>query len=94
VDDVQAAAETIVGAVKDAAGAIADTAHAVAEKTGGVAEPLPQTRPELLARHRELRHDRDAAPIGSHERAEAMAELGRVEVEIARIERAMDPPLV
>lgn len=56
--------------------------------------PLPRTRAELLALHRELRHRRDAAPLGSRERAEAMAELGRVEVEVARIERAMDPPLV
>ena len=56
--------------------------------------PLPRTRAELLALHRELRHRRDAAPLGSHERAQAMAELGRVEVEVARLERAMDPPLV
>jgi hypothetical protein len=60
----------------------------------GSATPLPQTRAELLALHRELRHRRDAAPLGSHERAAAMAEIGRVEVEVARIERAMDPPLV
>ncbi len=54
---------------------------------------LPGTRAELLALHRELRHRRDAAPLGSRERAEAMAEIGRVEVEVARIERAMVPPL-
>jgi len=56
--------------------------------------PLPQTRAELLVLHRELRQRRDAAPLQSHERAEAMQELGRLEVEIARLERAMDPPLV
>jgi hypothetical protein len=44
--------------------------------------------------HRELRRKRDAAPLDSHERAEAMAEIARVEVEVARLERAMDPPLV
>ncbi len=54
---------------------------------------LPGTRAELLVLHRELRHRRDAAPLQSRERAEAMAEIGRVEVEIARVERAMDPPL-
>ncbi|HET9681151.1 MAG TPA: hypothetical protein VFP19_03860 [Candidatus Limnocylindrales bacterium] len=55
---------------------------------------LPTTIEALLARHRELRHCRDTAPIGSHERAEAMIEIGRIEVEIARLERAADPPLV
>ena len=55
---------------------------------------LPRSRAELLVVHRELRRRRDAAPLGSHERAEAMAEIGRVEVEVARLERAMDPPLV
>ena len=63
-------------------------------REGRAAERLPGTRAELLALHRELRHRRDAAPIGSRERAAAMAEIGRVEVEIARIERAMEPPLV
>jgi hypothetical protein len=88
VDDVQAAAETIVDAVKGAAGAVVEQAAAATQA------PLPTTRTELLALHRDLRRRRDAAPIGSHARAEAMAELGRVEVQIARIERAMDPPLV
>ena len=55
---------------------------------------LPKTREALLALHRELRRRRDAAPLESHERAAAMAEIGRVEVEVARLERAMDPPLV
>jgi hypothetical protein len=55
---------------------------------------LPKTRAELMTLHRELRARRDAAPLDSHERAEAAAEIGRVEVEIARIERAMDPPRV
>ncbi|HYL40286.1 MAG TPA: hypothetical protein VET90_03160 [Candidatus Binatus sp.] len=60
----------------------------------GSGAELPESRAGLLARHAELRHRRDGAPLGSRERAEAMAEIGRVEVEIARIERAMDPPLV
>lgn len=55
---------------------------------------LPKTREELLELHRRLRHERDAAPLESHERAAAMAEIGRVEVEIARLDRAMDPPRV
>ena len=63
-------------------------------RKAGSSGGLPGTRAELLALHRELRHRRDAAPLKSHERAEAMAEIGRVEVEIARLERAMNPPLV
>jgi len=55
---------------------------------------LPKNRDALLVLHRELRHRRDAAALQSHERAEAMAEIGRVEVEIARLDRATDPPRV
>ena len=55
---------------------------------------LPKDRESLLAQHRELRRKRDAAPLMSEGRAETVIELARVEVEVARIERAMDPPLV
>ena len=58
------------------------------------AKPLPGSRTELLALHREARRRRDRAPLDSEERAQAMIEIGRIEVEIARIERAMTPPLV
>jgi hypothetical protein len=56
--------------------------------------PLPQTREALLALHRETRRRRNAAAHGSPEHVAAIALLGRIEVEVARIERAMDPPLV
>jgi len=56
--------------------------------------PLPDTREQLLALHEVARRRRDAAPRDSHERVEAMFEVERIEVEIARIERAMDPPQV
>ncbi len=56
--------------------------------------PLPDTRDALLVLHRTARRRRDAAPLDSEERASAMEEIGRIEVQIARIERAMDPPLV
>lgn len=56
--------------------------------------PLPGDRAALLVLHRAARRRRDAAPLDSDERAEAMEETGRIEVHIARIERAMDPPLV
>jgi hypothetical protein len=56
--------------------------------------PLPQTREALMELHRETRKRRNAAPHGSEEHAAAIDLIGRIEVEIARIERAMDPPLV
>jgi len=55
---------------------------------------LPENRDALVALHRDLRHRRDEAALHSHQRAEAMAEIGRVEVEIARLDRATDPPRV
>ncbi len=55
---------------------------------------LPGDRAGLLQLHLELRRKRDASPLLSEERAEAVIELARVEVEVARIERAMNPPLV
>jgi hypothetical protein len=54
---------------------------------------LPGTREELMALHRETRARRNKAAHGSPEHVEAIDLLGRIEVEIAAIERAMDPPL-
>ncbi|HYK96027.1 MAG TPA: hypothetical protein VET90_04480 [Candidatus Binatus sp.] len=58
------------------------------------ATPLPEDRASLLALHRAARQRRDAAPRLSEARAEAAFEIERIEIQIARIERAMDPPLV
>ena len=58
------------------------------------AEPLPQTRAELEALHTVTRKRRNAAKHGSDEHKAAIDLIGRIEIEIARIERAMDPPLV
>lgn len=55
---------------------------------------LPQTREELLELHRETRRRRNAAAHGSEEHKAAVDLIGRIEVEIARIEREMDPPRV
>lgn len=55
---------------------------------------LPTTREELLALHRTTRAKRNAAPHGSKEHVEAIELIGQIEIEIARIERVMDPPLV
>ena len=53
---------------------------------------LPQTREALLDLHRQTRARRNAAPHGSGEQQAAIDLLGRIEIEVARIERAMDPP--
>jgi hypothetical protein len=60
--------------------------------TGSKDAPLPKDRDALLALHRELRHRRDGLPLLSDERASVVIELARVEVEIARLDRSMDPP--
>jgi len=52
------------------------------------------TREQLLARHADARARRNSAPLGSHDWEAATAEVGRIEIEIARLERAMDPPRV
>ena len=52
------------------------------------------SREALLAQHAEARWRRNAAPLGSEEWEAASHEVGRIEVEIARTERAMDPPRV
>ena len=54
---------------------------------------LPGTRDELLVLHRETRGRRNAATHGSAEHVAAIDLIARIEVEIARLERAMDPPL-
>ena len=60
-------------------------------ETRGASDPLPQTRDELLALHRETRRRRNAAPHGSPEHVAAIDLLGRIEVEVART-RAGDGP--
>lgn len=57
-------------------------------------DKLPGTREELLTLHAETRKRRNAAEWGSKDHAEAIDLIGRIEIEIARIERAMDPPRV
>jgi hypothetical protein len=54
---------------------------------------LPKTRAALMELHRETRARRNAAAHGSPEHVEAITLIARIEVEIARIERAADPPL-
>ncbi|HEY7590406.1 MAG TPA: hypothetical protein VH723_05390 [Candidatus Limnocylindrales bacterium] len=63
----------------------------MAERTP--AAPTPGgSREGLMARWRDARRKRDAAKLGSDAYRGALEELARIEVEIARLERAMDPP--
>ncbi len=55
---------------------------------------LPDSREALMALHAVTRKQRNAAAHGSPEHAAAIDLIGKIEVEIARLERAMDPPLV
>ena len=62
-------------------------------KTANAGDPAPAaTREQLLVQHAEARARRNRAPLGGPEWAAASAEVGRIEVEIARVERAMNPP--
>jgi hypothetical protein len=58
----------------------------------GTRQPQP-TRDHLMVEWREARRRRDAAELGSKAYEKAVEEIARIEVEIARVERAMDPPL-
>jgi hypothetical protein len=93
MDGVKAVGEVAAKVVKEVADA---TLTAVGEKLGGAPEPLPlpEDRAQLLVLHREARRRRDAAPLLSDERADASHEIERIEIQVARVERAMDPPLV
>ena len=75
---------------------VTETVKEVAAKVVGADKPLPlpDNREQLLALHDVARRKRDAAPLESRERVEASFEIERIEVEIARVERAMDPPRV
>jgi hypothetical protein len=66
---------------------------AKASKTTTGGTRLPKTRDALMELHRETRARRNKAAHGSPEHVEAIDLLCRIEIEIAAIERAMDPPL-
>jgi hypothetical protein len=54
---------------------------------------LPATRPELMELHRAARARRNGAPLDSPAFRAAVDEIARIEVRIAAIDRAADPPL-
>jgi hypothetical protein len=69
--------------------------HAAAAhgRPANVDTSLPATRRELLDLHAAARRRRNAAPLGSEEFRSAVDEIARIEVRIAAIDRAADPPL-
>ena len=101
---VKGAVETVATVVEAAAAQVAKVAQRQDSHAGGhkpakahgqpakVDTSLPASRVELLERHAVTRQRRNAAPLGSDEHRDAVDELGRIEIRIAAIERAMTPP--
>src|ERR1041384_5192355 len=58
-----------------------------------VDDSLPTTRPELMDLHAAARARRNGAPLGSDAFRAAVMDLEKIEVRIAAIDRAADPPL-
>jgi hypothetical protein len=54
---------------------------------------LPGTRPELMALHAAARARRNAAALDSPAFRAAIMDLERIEIRIAAVDRAADPPL-
>ena len=76
----------------DAAGGQHHAAKAHGQPTK-VDTSLPSTRAELMALHRQARARRNAAPLDSEAFRAAVTDLERIEVRIAAVDRAADPPL-
>ena len=76
----------------DAAGAQHHAAKAHGRATQ-VDSSLPGTRPELMALHAAARARRNAAALDSADFRAAVMDLERIEIRIAAIDRAADPPL-
>jgi hypothetical protein len=57
-------------------------------------QPQASPRDALMQEWRAARQRRHAAELGSDAYREACDDLARIEIEIARVERAMDPPRV
>ena len=54
----------------------------------------PPTRDALMAQWRDARRRRETAEPGGKDYIKACDDIARIEVEIARVERAANPPLV
>lgn len=83
--------------LKEHSGEAAGGQHHAAKAHGRpttVDTSLPATRPELMALHAAARARRNAAPLGSDAFKAAVMDIERIEVRIAALDRAADPPLV
>ena len=80
------------GGAMDAAGGQHHEAKAHG-RAATVDTSLPATRPELMELHRAARARRNAAPLGSEAFRAAVEDIARIEVRIAAVDRAADPPL-
>jgi hypothetical protein len=67
----------------------AATAHG---RPARIDKSLPASREELIALHAEARRRRASAALGSEAYRAAVDEIGRIEVRIADVDRAADPP--
>jgi hypothetical protein len=89
-------AKAAKGAGKRGAAEVAGGQHHAAKAHGQASKvdaSLPSTREALITLHAEARGRRNAAPLGSPAFRAAVIDLERIEVRIAAIERAQDPPL-
>ncbi len=50
------------------------------------------TRESLIVQWQDARRRREAAELGGDAYRAALEDIARIEIEIARVERAMDPP--
>ena len=79
------------GSAGDAAGGQhhAATAHG---RPARIDKSLPPDRAALIALHAEARRRRASAPLGSEAYRAAADEIGRIEIRIADVDRASEPP--
>jgi hypothetical protein len=68
----------------------AATAHG---RPARIDKSLPADRGALIGLHAEARRRRAEAPLGSEAYRAAVDEIARIEVRIADVDRATDPPL-
>jgi hypothetical protein len=89
--EARSAAGGASGAAADAAGG---QHHAAAAhgRPARIDRSLPADRRALIGLHADARRRRSAAPLGSEAYRAAVDEIGRIEVRIADVDRAADPP--